>query len=572
MKTPRLAAPLTSLAFLAEASAVLGTSLDPATTLGLLAELSVPRLADWCVVYLVDGGGELRPVAHAPAGEDGGDALAALVARYPESLTAALDPAAVVASGETAVSDGPTDSELRRIAIDDEHLDLLRRLPMTALVAVPLSARGRQLGCLCLGAGGPDLGGDEVALAEELGCRAGLAVDNARLYHEMVRAKDAARFQAALLRAQSEAGLDGSLIVSPEGEMISHNHRFAEIWGLTDDVLGTRSDAAALARAVEQVVDPEAFLARVGEVYRRRPPRTRDEIELRDGRVLERFGAPLHGDDGSYYGWAWHFRDVSNERRAERALIESRERFATLARTLQQSLLPPALPEIPGAELAARYHPAGSGLEIGGDFYDVFRTGRGRWGIVVGDVCGKGAEAARFTALARYTVRAASMTAPGPAQVLDTLNRAMLRQNDNLSDDGVERFATVAYASLRRIGGRLSLILSSGGHPCALVVRSSGRVEPVAAQGMALGLFPGADLREARISLSAGDSLVLYTDGVTEARTDGVFFGEERLMEELGRRGGSRASELAEALERAVLDHQGGEAADDIAILVVAAR
>lgn len=128
--------------------------------------------------------------------------------------------------------------------------------------------------------------------------------------------------------------------------------------------------------------------------------------------MFDRYGTGLTDDDGRYLGWAWYFRDVTTERDAARESIAAGERFAQLATTLQESLLPPHIPDVPGIEVAARHLPAGSGGELVGDFYDVFQTDRSTWGVVMGDVCGKGVEAAKVTALARYTIAGRGDPAP----------------------------------------------------------------------------------------------------------------------------------------------------------------
>ncbi|MDP8987393.1 MAG: SpoIIE family protein phosphatase [Actinomycetota bacterium] len=565
-------AQMSSLAFLAEASAVMSESLDYEATLTRLAELVVPRLADWCVVHLALDGDTIRPVVVAHTDPAKAELLRELQRRYPLDPDAPVGPGVVVRTRRPSYHPDVDDDLLGSVAQDAEHLESLRSIGIGSAVIVPLTTHDRTLGTISMAVDrGRTWASDDLELAQELGRRAALAVDNARLYHEMEVAQAEARFRAALLQAQNEAGVEGLLVVSPAGEMISYNRRFAEMWGIDEEVLASRSDAAALAQASEQVVDAEEFVTRARQCYEQpRTPR-RDEILLRDGRVLDRYGAPLFGDDGAYYGWAWYFRDVTEQKRTERALFESGERFAALARTLQESLLPPDLPDVRGVELATRYHPAGEGLDVGGDFYDVFQTSPRAWGIVVGDVCGKGAEAARLTALARYTVRAASMQARTPARILAMLNEALVRQNTVEPDGDDERFASVVYASLRRTGNGISLAVSSGGHPPALLVQPDGTVRRVGTGGTLLGLFRNADLVDEALELHPGDVLLLYTDGVTEARGPGGQLGEQGLTEVVRRCAGASARQLAEEVERVVLAHQGGTAQDDIAILAVRA-
>nr|MDQ3640900.1 SpoIIE family protein phosphatase [Actinomycetota bacterium] len=260
-----------------------------------------------------------------------------------------------------------------------------------------------------------------------------------------------------------------------------------------------------------------------------------------------------------------YIRDITERQQAARALYESREEFATLARTLQKSLLPPDLPNIAGVTLAARYHPAVEGLEVGGDFYDVFRTGRSGWAVVIGDVCGKGAEAASLTGLARYTIRAAAMQTTHPARVLSMLNEAILRQEGALN----ERFATVVYASLARRAGATMLTVACGGHPPPLVVRPDGAVATVGVNGTLLGALRDPDLTEVAVRLEAGDKVVFHTDGVLEAPGPGGEFGAARLRELLATCGSLDVAATAARLEAVVLEHQGGVSRDDMAILVL---
>ena len=235
------------------------------------------------------------------------------------------------------------------------------------------------------------------------------------------------------------------------------------------------------------------------------------------------------------------------------------------ARTLQSSLLPPGLPSIPGLELAARYRAAGEGNEVGGDFYDVFAWDEA-WAVVIGDVCGKGPDAAAITALARYTLRAVSLHEHTPSATLQTLNDAMLRQ---LSGD---QFCTVALGRIQPSdGGRFRVTLSVGGHPPPLVLRADGHVEPLAQQGTLLGVVDEPRLQDAEHVLEAGDTLLLYTDGVTEARVRSWELGEEGLVSLLEGCAGQAAAEIVETIERAVVGVQAGEPRDDIALLALKA-
>ncbi len=239
-----------------------------------------------------------------------------------------------------------------------------------------------------------------------------------------------------------------------------------------------------------------------------------------------------------------------------------------IARTLQRSLLPPHLPEITGIELGAEYLPAGEANEVGGDFYDVINTIEDGWVCVIGDVRGKGAEAAAVTALARYTIRAVTMRSDLPSEVLSGLNEAMVRQ---LPED---RFCTAACARLEPLDDApgVGVDVSRAGHPPPLLVRPDGTVEEISCPGRALGVFPDAELDDTCMRLMPGETLVFYTDGVTEARDpDGGFFGEERLHRFLGAHAGQHAADLARALKNTVLEFQEGYPRDDLALLVVRA-
>jgi serine phosphatase RsbU (regulator of sigma subunit) len=237
---------------------------------------------------------------------------------------------------------------------------------------------------------------------------------------------------------------------------------------------------------------------------------------------------------------------------------------AYIARTLQQSLLPVELPDIPGIETAARFRPTGEGNEVGGDFYDLFETGNRGWTVVMGDVCGKGPDAAAVTALARYTLRAAAMREQVPSRSLAVLNEALLRQRDD------RRFCTVAYAYMEKLERGARAGISAGGHPLPLLLRPDGTVEHVGHPGTLLGVVPDPNLEDSLVMLEPGDSLVFYTDGVIEQRpgSNGVL-DERRLAELVATCAGDGPDAIAARIEEAAVLSQNGHPRDDIAVLVL---
>lgn len=257
---------------------------------------------------------------------------------------------------------------------------------------------------------------------------------------------------------------------------------------------------------------------------------------------------------------------IASSEVALRSLLRQGADRAVLARTLQQILLPPRLPKIPGLQVAARYLAGGTGTEILGDFYDVFPSMRGSWGIVVGDVCGKGVPAAKSTALARHTLRGAALRQTRPSLILAGLNQALL---DWPADD--QRFLTAIYATVRPRLAVTSVRICSAGHPLALVRRADGEVKAVGRPGTLLGLLPNPDLYDTRQLLRPGDSMIFFTDGVTESRShvDRAFYGDERLSEFIAGLGDLTATRMAAAVIKAVRAFSGGVISDDTVVLVL---
>jgi PAS domain S-box-containing protein len=409
--------------FLAHAGSILDASLDYEETLGAVAQIAIPEVADWCAVSVLDDAGVLQQVATAHVDDAQRELGRELTRRFPPDPDSPSGTYGVARSGKTVYVPEVTDQMLVAGIPDPEHLDLVRRLGLRSVVIAALKARGRTFGTLSLASAesGRLFEQADVQLAEELAARAGMAIDNARLYTERSR----------------------------------------------------------------------------------------------------------------------------------------------IAHTLQVKLLPERLPDIPRTLMAARYRAAGELNEVGGDFYDVFQRSPSEWVLVVGDVSGKGAEAAAVTALARYTLRAAALEDAPPSGALTRLNTAMLY-------DDTSQFATVVVAYLSAgTDDSLDVRLSLAGHPAPAIVHRDGSVEMVGRYGTMAGLRADVDVHDVDLRLEPGEVLLLYTDGVTEAGPRRAPFGERGLVSVLEGLAGQTPQAVVDAVERAVVAAQPGDPRDDIALLAI---
>ncbi len=386
------------LVFLAEASELLANSLDVDLTLVLVAQLCVNRLGRWCVIHTLDEQGRPSHAATAHADE-----------REIETV-------------QKQFLGGPGDSveELLRGAVETRSV---ARLPDgLAGIVVPLTARRQVVGTMSIGEpAGRRHTPEEIIIAEDLGRRAGLALDNARLYQER--------------------------------------------------------DAVAVA--------------------------------------------------------------------------------------LQHGLLPASLPVAEGLEFGARYVPAGNGNEVGGDFYDVLRLDDDRWLLAIGDVCGKGPQAASITGLVRDVIRVLAREGRPLPYIMTALNLALLEQGNRA------RFCTVAAAIAERRGDTVQVSLCLAGHVPPASLRADGSTALVGRSGTAVGIFDQIQVEQVEVELKAGDALVFYTDGVTERRSGREFFGEDNLLRTLGECASRDAAGVAQHLQNAAEEFGDGPVRDDIAVLVL---
>ncbi|MGW4568427.1 PP2C family protein-serine/threonine phosphatase [Streptomyces sp. NPDC004561] len=249
-----------------------------------------------------------------------------------------------------------------------------------------------------------------------------------------------------------------------------------------------------------------------------------------------------------------------------------RTRLQDALAVLQQSLLPETLPPVPGMETAAYYHTAHPD-RLGGDFYDVFPIDGKRFAFFLGDVCGKGPQAAALTSLTRYTLRAAALHDPDPVSALSTLNKVL---HERYAGSGDPRYCTAIFGTLEPdpTTGEVTVRLASGGHPPVLVLRGHGTADFLPTPGgLLVGILPEARFATAATTLAIGDTLLLYTDGITEARTGkdrATLFGDEALRAFAADHAGTPPYAVIQALT-GLLNSFGDGLDDDTALLALGA-
>ena len=362
----------------------------------------------------------------------------------------------------------------------------------------------------------------------------------------------------------------GYLTVAPDGVIVKVNQTFLRWTGYAQEELVDRRLFPDLLRSDGK----EYYETRLVPLLSRRGEVREIALDVRtasEGTLSVLINATLaRHEDGMPRLIRLAIMDATERREYERELVLSRHRAEVaqqqavdLARTLQDTLLPPALPSIDGLDLAAVYRPAGDGSQIGGDFYDVFQVGPDDWVVVLGDVCGKGVRAAVVTSLVRHTLRAVTVMEADPARALHTLNAVMLESHED------DRFCTVVLIRLTRSGEEWTVSMAAGGHAPPLLVRR-GELDDVPFEpGSLMGVFEDAHYASTTFPLLPGDVLLLHTDGSSEGRRGASFFGDERLRES-ARRNARTPELMVNGVLADVLEFQDGIASDDIALVAVA--
>jgi PAS domain S-box-containing protein len=720
---------------LIEAGAVLSSSLDVGTTMRQVAALTVPSLADLCVIDLCDDDGSIADVAVAAREPGLAPALEAMRRDHPLDLAGPHPVAGAIREGKARLLAELDEPQLRAFAADDEHARFMLSHGYRSAIVAPLSARARTLGAISVlrFAGRELFEEDDLELTHELARRAALALDNARLFGELLRLEST---QQAILAGVAEA----ITVEDVDGRTVFANQAAADLLGMQspDDVTSAERDAVVarlllldeqsreldpddlpgrrvlrgepapprLVRSIVRASGEERWLtvraspiagpvsgevrfavnvfenitdvkrAQLGETFMAQASRVlASSMDYREtlGRVA-RLAVPqladwcaidLVNETGEIELVAIHHADPGRRQLVERlarryrrhphedgpvpevirtglsrlveridpremaAMVRDEEHLQLLeglgatssltvplasavetigavslvtsesprrlsqrdvtlaerlgrragtavenarlytergriAHTLQRALLPEALPAVSGADVQARYQAAGELNEVGGDFYDVFRHGEDGWILVIGDVVGKGARAASVTALARHTLRAASMTVGSLREMLDMLHRALRAQPTGAD------LCTVCLVRVDGLPAEARMTIALAGHPPPLCVERTGAVRGVGRAGTLLGVFDPVRVHEIEAPLEPGETLLLYTDGVLDAgRRRGAPLGELGLVELCRQTSGAPLGEMLARIERAALDRADAALRDDIALLAL---
>ena len=581
-------------AFLADAGARLSASLDVQTTLDTVARLAVPYLTDWCAINVLDADGMIRPlvIVHVDPAEEA--RIRDMQRAYPLNAETPLGVGLALRTGEAQLIPHFSDGVLQAAAQAEDHLTRLRSFGICSYLCVPLQVRGKILGALSFAStrSGRIYDEDDLALAQELGRRVSTALDNARLFEEV---------QA---RAERET------LINRIGQALRVSLDVDEILQIVTEQVGqalgvsrcswARLNAArdAFEIASQQYVAPGVAHDAYTLLLAQCPPEMMDEWtagrpvvvpdhalgempQVARGLTATRafISCPVflrgqfsglfsvHQTDGPR---AWTEDEVAFltaitdilALALENARLYAHER--RVADMLSSAFLTEIPETLPGLSLASSYKAGMEESRVGGDYYDAFPLPDGRVALVIGDVSGKGLNAAVQTATVKYSLRAFATEAGAPGLVLTRLNRMLCSESAGLGD----HFVTLFYGLFDPVTGRLAY--ASAGHETVIVKRNAGGTDLLRATGPILGV---ADHGYAQLEalLSVGDALILYTDGLTEARAVGSreLMDLERvvtLVENVSPE--ASADALSACLEQAALAWTGGRPQDDMALLV----
>ncbi|NUS51706.1 MAG: SpoIIE family protein phosphatase, partial [Nocardioidaceae bacterium] len=450
----------------------------------------------------------------------------------------------------------------------DDTVPLLAGSGLRSLLVVPVLVEGRAVGAL--GAATERTGGlddNQAGVLHRIAGSLAVATDRARLRAaELERRRwlrlvdEAGVLLAGSLDQRMTMALTGQVVVPQLAAWCAIHLRDERGHPVLQHVWHQDERQLDPLRVALEATDPDRLPADGDDVLR--GPLHRIPLIARGREIgtltLGRPGrAPLAGE----------VLDVAESvaRRAALAIDNARAHgeLKAVGEALQRSLLPPSLPAPPGLDVGVVYEPAGESTTAGGDFYDLFALGDGRWCWVVGDVCGTGAEAAAVTGLARHTIRALVQAGFPVAATLERLNRAILEEGER------GRFLTLVCGVVDPVRhGRAALQLVVAGHPPPFLVRD-GQARQVGRPQSLLGVEDRVTYTEDRLEIARGDLLVAVTDGVLERRAGIRMLGEDGLADELVATAALPAQHVADRVRRLVLDFVSGPHSDDMAVLAL---
>jgi len=568
-------------ALLAEAGTRLSGSLDPQTTLETIVNLMVPDLADWCAVYALGGDGLVRPLIAAQAGvsqEAAMQGLSSAVLLNPEAVDGI---GYVLRTGRGQLIPGITEESSAAEVQDEALRSRLQALGATSYLCVPLIVRGQSVGALSLAS----IGGrrvydaQDLALAVELGQRVAASLENVRLFNEVrARAEREAMINkiGSALRVSLDSGEILQIVTEQVGLALSASRcRFLQFSSARDTLEAAPQQYAASGVPLETgttaltdwPVAATGQWAAGGSAVISAPGIVRISCPLFQ---RGQFSGVLLAEQTDFPR-VWTSEEtlflcaVTDilALELENARLYAREH--RVADMLSSAFLTDIPDELPGLALAANYRAGLEEAQVGGDYYDAFALPDGRVALVIADVSGKGLSAAVQTATVKYSLRAFATEAGAPGLVMTRLNKMLCSDLAGLGD----HFVTLFYAVFEPATGRLSW--ASAGHESMLIKRFAGGSTLLEANGPILGLADHAYGQETD-TLLPGDSLVLYTDGLTEARDpekrtlldiDGV----QALVESAPAE--AWPGTLAAHLQQAAMQWTGGRPHDDMALLVI---
>ncbi len=574
--------------YLQRTNRALVESLDLETVMDRVTAAAVPELGDWCsLVVTADRPPDAPSMSVAHEDPAMVDYARQLQARFPYDPNGPTGIPAVVRTGQPELVERITPEMLDALDLDPEVRDIVTALDLSSSLTVPLSGGLGRLGALQLirSSQRSGFGAADMQLAEDLGTTIGAALNNALLFE---RERAAQRLLAGLQQltarlADTSAVSDICERVVDSGAQLLHAHKalvFLAENGKLHLAAGTGYDDALLDPWREVGLDVDAPVTDV--------VRTRSPLVLSSRRAIEARYPFMVGSGAADQAmvitplvlrqrmigalfFAWDHPHAPSPLElgtietiagrcagaVERARLYEREK--AIATTLQRSLLPSVLRAPSWLAATSRYWAAEDGAEVGGDFFDLFAVGDDRWAVTIGDVCGKGVEAAALTSVARHTARAAARHAATAADVLIAVHEAVAAY------DGTN-YCTMAFGFVERGDEGATLSIALGGHPRPLVRRADGSVTEVGRPGTLLGIIEPRAADE-QVQLAPGDTLVLYTDGVTDAPR-GLAVSTVELAAAVAGAGGG-AEEVAEEIGALLAQRRPHGVDDDVALLVV---